>query len=147
MLPDVVTITPASLSLGVGTRTGKIGVSCDSEGSDASFLLEKESRTIQNDRFFERDPSRRNEMAKGPGLRASPPSDAPMRRAVVAHACLLSRAVRLFDTAVMDGGTAKAVINGPVCSHTKSVPVAGTSGLYGAQRCPPSNVISCAINS
>lgn len=45
-------------------------------------------------------------------------SSAPLRRAVVEHSHLLSRALRLFDVIVMDGGTTvKAVINGPVRVH------------------------------
>lgn len=43
---------------------------------------------------------------------------APLRRAVIAHARALSRALRLFDVAVSDGGTTKAVINGPVSTNT-----------------------------
>lgn len=43
----------------------------------------------------------------------------PLRRAVIAHARSLSRALRLFDLAVSDGGTTKAVINGPVRGRRK----------------------------
>lgn len=45
-------------------------------------------------------------------------TEAPLREAVIAHALSLSRALCLFDVAVPDGGTTKAVVNGPVRERT-----------------------------
>lgn len=42
---------------------------------------------------------------------------APLRKAVITHARSLSRALRLFEFAVSDGGKTKAVVNGPVRAH------------------------------
>lgn len=50
-------------------------------------------------------------------------TDAPLRKAVIAHARSLSRALCLFDVAVSNGGTTKAVVNGPVRAHRKEKPV------------------------
>ncbi|CAM9870421.1 unnamed protein product, partial [Pylaiella littoralis] len=47
------------------------------------------------------------------GAAVRPPPEAPLRRAVIAHGRSLSRALCLFDAAVLDGGGTKAVINGP----------------------------------
>ena len=52
-----------------------------------------------------------------PGAR----TDAPLRRAVIAHARSLSRALCLFDVAVTDGGTTKAVVNGPVRARQEMI--------------------------
>lgn len=46
-------------------------------------------------------------------------TDAPLRGAVIVHARSLSRALCLFDVAVSDGGTTKAVVNGPVRGQQK----------------------------
>lgn len=51
--------------------------------------------------------------------------DAPLRKAVIAHARSLSRALCLFDVAVSDGGTTKAVVNGPVRAPQKALSRAG----------------------
>lgn len=40
--------------------------------------------------------------------------DTPKRRASLYHGRFLFQALRLFDSTIMDGGSVKAVINGPV---------------------------------
>lgn len=61
--------------------------------------------------------------------------ETPMRTAVIAHARLLSRALRFFDSMIMEGGTAKAVINGPVSNNMRTTAldekVSPDLGFYG----------------